>query len=208
MARDTDVVVIGAGVVGLACAAALARAGHGVVILERHAAIAQETTTRNSEVIHAGIYYPEGSLKARLCVEGRTLLYERCEKQGIPHRRIGKLIVATCDAEVETLEAARKVPIPEKKEEQLKYVSRVLSVVNDIHLLFEGIWSSFEREILMIRELGGDITKAESLLRTFQERYRQHNYLGALESAHSMDEAINYAKKEYFQNGAPMILSS
>jgi len=104
MARDTDVVVIGAGVVGLACAAALARAGRSVVILERHGAIAQETTTRNSEVIHAGIYYPEGSLKARFCVEGRELLYQRCEKQGIPHRRLGKLIVATCDAEVETLE--------------------------------------------------------------------------------------------------------
>jgi L-2-hydroxyglutarate oxidase LhgO len=105
MARDTDVVVIGAGVVGLACAAALARAGHGVVVLERHGAIAQETTTHNSEVIHAGIYYPAGSLKAQLCVEGRELLYERCEKQGIPHRRIGKLIVATCDEEVATLEA-------------------------------------------------------------------------------------------------------
>ena len=104
MARDTDVVVIGAGVVGLACAAALARAGRSVVVLERHGAIAQETTTRNSEVVHAGIYYPEGSLKARLCVAGRELLYERCEKQGIPHRRIGKLIVATTEPEVEALE--------------------------------------------------------------------------------------------------------
>jgi L-2-hydroxyglutarate oxidase LhgO len=104
MARDTDVVVIGAGVVGLACAAALARTGRGVVVVERHGAIAQETTTRNSEVIHAGIYYPQGSWKARLCVEGRELLYERCEKQGIAHRRIGKLIVATSDEEAETLE--------------------------------------------------------------------------------------------------------
>ena len=106
-ARDTDVVVIGAGVVGLAAAAALSRAGHGVLILERHGAIAQETTTRNSEVIHAGIYYPEGSLKARFCVQGRELLYERCEKQGIAHRRLGKLIVATCDDEVSTLEGIR-----------------------------------------------------------------------------------------------------
>lgn len=104
MARDTDVVVVGAGVVGLAAAAALARAGRSVVVLERHGAIAQETTTRNSEVIHAGIYYPQGSQKALLCVQGRELLYERCEKQGIPHRRIGKLIVATSDAEVEMLE--------------------------------------------------------------------------------------------------------
>ena len=105
MVRDTDVVVVGAGVVGLACAAALARAGHGVVVLERHHAVAQETTTRNSEVIHAGIYYPVGSLKARLCVTGRELLYERCEKRGIPHRCLGKLIVATTDDETPRLEA-------------------------------------------------------------------------------------------------------
>jgi L-2-hydroxyglutarate oxidase LhgO len=102
--RDTDVVVIGAGVVGLAAAAALSRAGREVVVLERHGAIARETTSRNSEVIHAGIYYPEGSLKARLCVAGRELLYERCEKQGIPHRAIGKLIVATREDEIATLE--------------------------------------------------------------------------------------------------------
>ncbi len=94
-----DVVVIGAGAVGLACAASLARAGHSVLIVERHGGIARETTSRNSEVVHAGIYYPAGSLKAVLCCEGRELLYERCEARRIPHRRIGKLIVATSAAE-------------------------------------------------------------------------------------------------------------
>ena len=99
--------VVGAGVVGLACAAALARAGHGVIVAEQHERIATETTARNSEVIHAGLYYPPGSLKARLCVAGREALYERCEKRGIPHRRTGKLVVATDAGEVEALEALR-----------------------------------------------------------------------------------------------------
>jgi L-2-hydroxyglutarate oxidase LhgO len=108
MERDCDVVVIGGGVVGLAAAAALARARRTVVLVERHAALAQEITSRNSEVIHAGIYYPEGSLKARTCVAGREALYARCAKHGIPHRRIGKWIVATSDAEIATLEAIER----------------------------------------------------------------------------------------------------
>lgn len=101
---ESDVAVVGAGVIGLACAAALARAGRSVIVLERNEGIARETTTRNSEVVHAGIYYPPGSLKAQLCVRGRRLLYERCQAQRIPHERIGKLIVATSGEEVATLE--------------------------------------------------------------------------------------------------------
>jgi L-2-hydroxyglutarate oxidase LhgO len=102
-----DAVVIGAGVVGLACAAALARAGCSVVVVERHAGIARETTSRNSQVIHAGLYYPAGSWKARLCVAGREMLYERCAREGIPQRRLGKLVVAVDDAEIATLERIR-----------------------------------------------------------------------------------------------------
>jgi L-2-hydroxyglutarate oxidase LhgO len=101
---DVDVVVVGAGVVGLAAGAALARAGRRVVVLERNGGIAWETTSRNSGVIHAGIYYPEGSWKARMCVEGRERLYARCAEAGIPHRQFGKLIVATEEAEVAVLE--------------------------------------------------------------------------------------------------------
>lgn len=104
MQRDTDAVVVGGGVIGLACAAALARRGHAVVLLERHAAFAQETTTHNSEVVHAGIYYPKDSWKARLCVVGREALYARCEKRRIPFRKLGKLIVASDAAECATLE--------------------------------------------------------------------------------------------------------
>jgi L-2-hydroxyglutarate oxidase LhgO len=108
MSPESDVVVIGAGVIGLACAAALARDGRSVVVLERHGALAQETSARNSEVIHAGIYYPTGSLKAELCVAGRDALYARCARFGIPHRRTGKLIVATSQREVAALEALRE----------------------------------------------------------------------------------------------------
>lgn len=103
MAFGTDVAVIGGGVSGLACAAELARRGRSVVVLERHGAVGSETSSRNSEVIHAGIYYPADSLKARACVEGRELLYQRCERYGIGHARLGKLIVATSDDQLNEL---------------------------------------------------------------------------------------------------------
>ena len=98
-----ECVVIGAGVVGLAVARSLALAGREVVILEAEDAIGTHTSSRNSEVIHAGIYYPKGSLKARACVEGRRRLYEYCETHGVPHKRCGKLIVATSDSQKEEL---------------------------------------------------------------------------------------------------------
>ena len=98
-----DSVVIGAGVIGLAVGRALALAGREVVVVEAAAAIGTETSSRNSEVIHAGIYYPTGSLKARLCVAGRERLYAYCAAKGIRHQRIGKLIVATTEAEIPIL---------------------------------------------------------------------------------------------------------
>jgi len=99
-----DCVVIGAGVVGLAVARALALQGREVMVLEAADAIGTGTSSRNSEVIHAGIYYPQGSLKATLCVEGRAMLYDYCAERGIAHRRCGKLIVATSDAQVAQLQ--------------------------------------------------------------------------------------------------------
>jgi len=100
-----DVVVIGAGVIGLAVAARLAGDDRSVLVLERETGIARGVTSRNSEVIHAGIYYPAGSLKARTCVDGRERLYAWCAERRVPHRRVGKLIVATTEDEVATLEA-------------------------------------------------------------------------------------------------------
>lgn len=102
---EVDAVVVGAGVVGLASARALALAGREVVVLERHEAIGTEISSRNSEVIHAGLYYPAGSLKARLCVEGRRKLHAYLETRGLPHRRCGKFIVATDEAQTAELQA-------------------------------------------------------------------------------------------------------
>lgn len=101
---EIDTVVIGAGVVGLAISRALAMAGHETLILEKNAVFGEETSARNSEVIHAGIYYDAGSAKARHCVAGKQQLYEYCERNGIAHRRCGKLIVATNAAESARLE--------------------------------------------------------------------------------------------------------
>lgn len=100
-----DCVVAGAGVVGLAIARALAQKGRDVLVLETTGLVGSDTSARNSEVIHAGLYYAPGTLKARLCVEGREALYAYCEARGIPHRRTGKLIVATSPAETDKLAA-------------------------------------------------------------------------------------------------------
>jgi len=101
----SECVVIGAGVIGLAVARALALAGREVVVLEAASAIGSATSSRNSEVIHAGLYYPPGSLKARLCVAGRGLLLDYCASHGIGHRRCGKLVVATATAQEAALRA-------------------------------------------------------------------------------------------------------
>ena len=105
--ETVDTGVLGAGVVGLAVARALALAGREVVVLEAESAIGTHTSSRNSEVIHAGIYYPPGSLKAKLCVAGRLALYPYLEARGIAHRRCGKLIVATDAGQIVGLEKLR-----------------------------------------------------------------------------------------------------
>jgi L-2-hydroxyglutarate oxidase LhgO len=105
---DCDALVIGAGVVGLAIARALARQGQSVIVLEQNEGIGMETSSRNSEVIHAGLYYPTGSLKAQLCVEGKKALYDFCAAYHVPHRRCGKLIVAVNENEIAAIDAIRQ----------------------------------------------------------------------------------------------------
>lgn len=103
--NEVDAVIIGAGAVGLACAVALARTGLEVLVLERASRIGSETSSRSSEVIHAGLYYPPASLKAQLCVRGRDLIYAYCADRGVPHRRLGKLIFAISHDELSQLDA-------------------------------------------------------------------------------------------------------
>jgi L-2-hydroxyglutarate oxidase LhgO len=103
--NDVDCIVIGAGVIGLSIARALARDGRSVVIIEAERQFGMHTSSRNSEVIHAGIHYQPDSLKARLCVTGKELLYRYCSRRGIEHRRCGKFTVATTDAQVAALES-------------------------------------------------------------------------------------------------------
>jgi glycerol-3-phosphate dehydrogenase len=105
---EIDVAIVGAGVTGLAAAGAIAATGASVCVLERHPRPGMDTSTHNSGVIHAGIYYPAGSLKAKLCVEGRDLMYAFCARHGVPHVRSGKLIVAHDEGEVRELEELQR----------------------------------------------------------------------------------------------------
>src|ERR1700761_7369703 len=105
---DFDAVVVGAGCVGLASAYALGKRGLSVAVLEKERAIGQGVSSRNSEVVHAGLYYPTGSLKARLCVEGRRALYPFLDSHGVAYERCGKIVVATDDSEVAHVEAIAK----------------------------------------------------------------------------------------------------
>ena len=129
MSFDFETIVIGAGVIGLATAYELASRGHEVLVLERNAQFGEETSSRNSEVIHAGIYYPKNSLKAQLCVSGKERLYQYCEKHQIPHARTGKLIVATSEAEVDVLNAILKKAVSNNVKD-LEFVS-----VSELHAI-------------------------------------------------------------------------
>lgn len=111
MTHTVDTIVIGAGIVGLAAARALAMSGREVVVLEKNRGIGEEISARNSEVIHAGLYYAPGSLKARLCVAGKQLLYEYCAKKGVAHRRCGKVIVAIHDEQSGKLATLQKTAL-------------------------------------------------------------------------------------------------
>ena len=124
MKESVDVTIIGAGVVGLAIADAVAAKNRQVVVLEKNDFFGQETSSRNSEVIHAGIYYPKEFLKSRLCLQGNRLLYAWCEKHSVPHRRTGKLIVATKEEECADLERI-KITAEDNGVEKLEHLGQV-----------------------------------------------------------------------------------
>jgi L-2-hydroxyglutarate oxidase LhgO len=156
--ETAEAVVVGGGVVGLAIARALALAGREVIIVEAEDAIGTHTSSRNSEVIHAGIYYPKGSLKARSCVAGKELLYEYCKTHGVPHRQCGKLIVATDQKQILELEAIKAkarsngvTDVDFVSNEQIKAWEPELSFVGGLHSPSTGIIDS---HALMLAYLG------------------------------------------------------
>jgi L-2-hydroxyglutarate oxidase LhgO len=108
---DAEITIIGAGVVGLAIAEKVSEKYKDAFLIEKHTTFGQETSSRNSEVIHAGIYYTKGSLKSILCVEGKQLLYDYCKKYDVPFKNCGKLIVATSEEEIAVIEGIRQTAI-------------------------------------------------------------------------------------------------
>jgi L-2-hydroxyglutarate oxidase LhgO len=159
---DIDAVVIGAGVVGLAVARALALAGREVVVLEAESAAGTHTSSRNSEVIHAGIYYAPGSWKARLCVAGKEALYPYCAANDVAHRRIGKLIVATADAEVPALDKYKK--------------QAEANGVHDLTWLEAGEVHALEPEVRAVRALASPSTgiiDSHGLMRAYERDARR-----------------------------------
>ena len=162
-----DCVVVGAGVVGLAVARALALVGREVLVLEAANAIGTQTSSRNSEVIHAGIYYPTGSLKAQLCVRGKGLLYAYCKERGVAHRRCGKLIVATSAAQVAQLQSIQAKAIANGVMDlvlldaaQARAMEPALSCLAALHSPSTGIVDS---HALMLSLLG-DVENAGGIL--------------------------------------------
>ncbi len=137
MSLQVQAVVIGAGAVGLACARALAREGKEVIILERNSDFGLETSARNSEVIHAGIYYPAGSLKAKMCVGGRKKLYAFCDEYGVEYNRCGKLIVATTKDQLNDLQKIKTRALANGVDD-LQLLSASEAIALEPHLHCEG----------------------------------------------------------------------
>lgn len=161
MSFQVDALVVGAGVVGLACARRLACAGLETIVVESERQFGQGISSRNSEVIHAGLYYATGSLKAKLCRAGRDLLYSYCESRAIPHRRVGKWVVASSEAQLDALEkiafraqanGCEEVSLIEggyarKLEPQLRCVAALASPctgIVDSHALMTALLGDFE----------------------------------------------------------------
>lgn len=152
-----DVAVVGAGVTGLASARAIARRGLSVCVLEKHPRPGLETSTHNSGVIHGGIYYPAGTLKSTLCIEGRRLLYDFCATHGVPHEKCGKLIVATDESEIPRLETLYRTGV-DNGVEGLTIVDRAFVAKREPNI----------RAVAAIFSPETGIVEAEALVRTLQ----------------------------------------
>jgi L-2-hydroxyglutarate oxidase LhgO len=154
---DAEITIIGAGVVGLAIAEKVSQEYKNVFLLEKHLTFGQETSSRNSEVIHAGIYYPKGSLKARLCVKGKTMLYDFCRKYYVPYKNCGKLIVATSEKEISVIKGIKQTALN--------------NGVNDIQLIDRDEIEKLEPNIFALKALfspSTGIIDSYSLMKQFE----------------------------------------
>jgi len=154
---DAEITIIGAGAVGLAIAEIVSEKYKNVFLIEKHQSFGQETSSRNSEVIHAGIYYTQGSLKAQLCLEGKWLLYDYCKKYDVPYKNCGKLIVATSEEEIAVIEGIRKTAIK--------------NGVNDLQFLGQEKISELEPNIFAVRALfspSTGIVDSHSLMKQYE----------------------------------------
>ena len=139
--EKVEIIVIGAGAVGLAAAERLSRDGREVILVERYDGFGRETSSRNSEVIHAGLYYPESSLKARLCVQGCHMLYELCEQKNVPYRKTGKILVANHPQEIEKIHTIKEQG-EKNGVEGLELISKKRLGELEPHIeAREGLWS-------------------------------------------------------------------
>lgn len=162
-----DCAVIGAGVVGLAVARALALQGREVIVLEAEGAIGTGTSSRNSEVIHAGIYYPTGSLKAQLCVRGKEMLYAYAQERGVPHRRCGKLIVATTDEqemELDSISAKARANGVEDLEKLTATQARAMEPALTCHAALHSPSTGIIDSHALMLSLQGDLENAGGVL--------------------------------------------
>ncbi|MDR9468548.1 NAD(P)/FAD-dependent oxidoreductase [Marinospirillum sp.] len=168
-----DAVVIGAGVVGLAVARSLAQAGREVLVLEKNTRFGEETSARNSEVIHAGLYYPQGSLKARSCVRGNQRLYAYCQEKGVAHQRCGKLIVATSSEQLDKLKALQEkaqlngcIPLEWRSKEELAVLEPELQAEAALFSPATGIIDSHGLMLALLADLeaaGGQLATANAV---------------------------------------------
>jgi L-2-hydroxyglutarate oxidase LhgO len=161
-----DTVVVGAGVVGLAVARAIALTGREVMVIEKEKAIGQGVSSRNSEVVHGGLYYPTGSLKAKLCVRGKAMMYGYCAERGLPILQCGKLIVATNEsqlpklAQIEAQAVANGVPVKRLNREQARVLEPELECIEALHSPTTGIVSSHD----LMTALQGDLENAGGMV--------------------------------------------